>query len=906
MLLMMGAQQLKAQDAFYIYRNDGNFDGFFFDQIERMGYSKFDLDSVEHDIYVVQEIETADSLYRIPIAAIDSIGFQQPEIILNPNLKNMDETGLSQYVEDFSPGNIYISKNTPSNLIPQVGDVLVSYDNERFNFWGSEDFSGYGGKVVSVTEMSDSYYINVDKLTDLSDVFVQFITAEEVVQDASGAISRRLAGWNSARHGVQGSSYGNLIDFTLPLKDEFSVGDGGTIGAELDINTKVKMAVVYQISMKSVFIKVMLNEDIVLESKIYGKYEGDCEFNFNGLPKLLRSIKFPVAAPILQTRPIPTAFIRASGEMGAELSLPSVGFHARQTFVIDNDMKPIMSFSGSATGPQGEPDKSVLERMDLSVYFKGSAQIGTKFSANIETNDWIEDLFLAGITLDLYVGPQIDAQLDFRSSLDKIVNGSVDFYDAMKYSNVNLTGLAANLEAKGAVKMLGQEEDEKFAEENFKWFEKEWNLFPEFSGDVSYSHAEEAIVTDVKASKPVFVPSKLGMGVYSIDQGELTLFASEFNESPYFLIEGISDKMKYSFKGLPCGRYYVRPMLQTLGYEIPANPEWHVEVPPMLKIQEDSIHVEGGGNRQEIVFSTNAKNVDVAVYSKDGYPSDMVQATVSDYDDETRTAKLTLDINENASIFGRTSMVVLTASSGVSETSDTLLVGQDALSSEIKYLYGEAKCYGTYKRHQWGNENGEAYDYAQEDPWSLRIWYSNNQKGDIRCVREGNLLTITKKFVEDTNETDEVFTKAVHHETDEWTLLVDVSDKNAVRIVGGSSYVRTEDDSAGERVEKDPFYDYVTKRDRFSGNGNCTETVSFTCDVKGTLYEDTNSVYFECTDLPSRLFSGSMSSESYYTTNVTYYDKDGNVTDTYSSVDNNADSFTPNEEPCSIVLTLSF
>ena len=54
-----------------------------------MGYSKFDLDSVEHDVYVVQEIETADSIYRIPLAAIDSVGFVQPEVKFNPRLRDM-------------------------------------------------------------------------------------------------------------------------------------------------------------------------------------------------------------------------------------------------------------------------------------------------------------------------------------------------------------------------------------------------------------------------------------------------------------------------------------------------------------------------------------------------------------------------------------------------------------------------------------------------------------------------------------------------------------------------------------------------------------------------------------------------------------------------------------------------
>lgn len=59
---------LFAQDAFYIYRNDGDFEGFFYDQVQRIGYSKIDLEGMEHDEYVIQEVETVDSLYRIPSA----------------------------------------------------------------------------------------------------------------------------------------------------------------------------------------------------------------------------------------------------------------------------------------------------------------------------------------------------------------------------------------------------------------------------------------------------------------------------------------------------------------------------------------------------------------------------------------------------------------------------------------------------------------------------------------------------------------------------------------------------------------------------------------------------------------------------------------------------------------------
>ena len=57
-LSMLGIQTASAQqtqDALYIYRNDGGFNGFCFSDIERIEYSKVDTLGAEHDDYVVQE-----------------------------------------------------------------------------------------------------------------------------------------------------------------------------------------------------------------------------------------------------------------------------------------------------------------------------------------------------------------------------------------------------------------------------------------------------------------------------------------------------------------------------------------------------------------------------------------------------------------------------------------------------------------------------------------------------------------------------------------------------------------------------------------------------------------------------------------------------------------------------------
>ena len=771
LLLASAGQSVTAQEAFYVYRNDGDFNGFFYDQVKRMNLSKIDYDGVEHDDYVIQEIETEDSLYRIPLLAIDSIGFQQPEIILNPRLKNMDETGLVQYIDQCSSQNIYLTKDIPRDQVPQPGDVLVTYDNELFNFWGTEDFSGFACKVLVVYDEGDWYNVFVGLLTDLSDIFVQFITTEEVVQNESGQQARRLAGWHpddaALTRGIQGAGSTSLIDFTLPLKKEFKVGDNGTIGAEVDLSMNVKMAAVYQISMKSFFIKTVVREDCTIGSKIYGKYSGDCEYEIPGLPKLLRSIKFPAVAPLLQTRPLPTAFLRASGEMGAELSLPSVKFTGIQTFIIDNDQKPMMSFHGEVREPEEGPEKGILENTDLSVYFKGAVQIGVKFSANIETNDWIEDLFMAGVSLNLYLGPQVNAELDFKSNLQDIVNGSVNVYKAMKDSYINVTGLAANIEAKGALKLLDQTEDEKFAEKNYNWLEMKWKLFPNFSGNVTYDTARGTINTDVLATDPVFVPTHLGMGVYTFDKEteEYQMVDSKFHNYTYFLSGKLGNDLKFSFDKLPCGRYMLRPLMKTLGYVIPATPTWDVVVTPYIRHGVESTmedeEVEASEAKAEIPFRTNADNVEVYVIGDDGRPQTPAwQYEVDEKIEDNDIRCLTVYMGKNEVSLPRRWKVVLNAIVKdywgiVYESCDTVYLKQSAGDAGFKKaeIWVNVKETGGYRKWETNNSdparNYDEYSPAEGTYSQLGAPNAFDQTGfsNLTCTKTGNIIHCTQKKV---------------------------------------------------------------------------------------------------------------------------------------------------------------
>lgn len=84
--------QEKSNKAFYIYRNDGDFNAFIYSTVDSITYSSFDVDNVEQNKIVTQEIWTADSVYRIPLSVIDSVSLTKPETIYKANIIRLDSS----------------------------------------------------------------------------------------------------------------------------------------------------------------------------------------------------------------------------------------------------------------------------------------------------------------------------------------------------------------------------------------------------------------------------------------------------------------------------------------------------------------------------------------------------------------------------------------------------------------------------------------------------------------------------------------------------------------------------------------------------------------------------------------------------------------------------------------------
>ncbi|MBO4430468.1 MAG: BspA family leucine-rich repeat surface protein [Bacteroidaceae bacterium] len=161
------AQQPKGQYALYNYRNDGCFNAWLNVDIEKITYSCIDTLGIEHDDIVVQEVWTPDSVYRIPLEAIDSIGFRAPEPEMRDGLFYLREYHAAHTLEIDSL-TLYFDTSINRDSMPAVGQVVL---HSVFVFPYEE---GFAGKVKSIREIDGRIKVDCDMIC-VGDVYKHLV-----------------------------------------------------------------------------------------------------------------------------------------------------------------------------------------------------------------------------------------------------------------------------------------------------------------------------------------------------------------------------------------------------------------------------------------------------------------------------------------------------------------------------------------------------------------------------------------------------------------------------------------------------------------------------------------------------------------------------------------------------------
>ena len=709
------AQVIENGEAFYVYRNDGDFNGFFYDEVIRMGYSKIDFNGFEHDHYVVQEIETADSLYRIPLAAIDSIGFQQPEIRFSPRVKFMDGSPLLPYITEISsPYRIHLRRDTPQELIPKSGDVLMSFDEEIFDIdpYRRQEYAGYCMKVSFIYTKEKEYLVDLGLVTSLEDIFDQFISTEQVSMDEEGNTKRRMAGYDSYRRAKDGFTKKPFFEYSGAIKRELPLPYDGTLSVEAGLDCKVILSMAYNISRKRLFVKTSLDTNIDVTPKLTVKTSSSFEAVVDGVPQCLKSIKFPAVCPLFQTRPLPDLLVRGGGDLSLTASLAPVSFKWRQTFTFDTDQFPIASYVSYLTEldekeKQEKEQEAIDKPGDVELSLSGFIQAGFKLSANIETNDWFEYVFSSSIGVDLFVGPKLEGKLGFSKAAFQ-QDGA---YGLFKDNYIKLHGLSLDLEARAELQAFwGDRERTTFFELSKQFLTSELFLLPDFkTTTANYETGYGRLEVEVFPSRHLLWPTYIGTAVYNY-KGDRVL--NDLRTQSY-LFDIKDAKYKTVFKDLKlrCGTYQTYPYVLLAGVELPVkSAQTSFFIAPQLLIGDsgrmDSIQVTSSAQQQEIPIITNTDNLKIAIVSEDG---NWLKARFTEYDEKNQYCSMILDMTENPTPFPRSCDILVTATEGKYTTSDTLRVQQKfGAEGGFKEAWISVSVHGTGSSSwQRLDENGE-------------------------------------------------------------------------------------------------------------------------------------------------------------------------------------------------------
>lgn len=163
---LLSLNVFSSDDVLLVYLHDGSFHGFYEAEIDSITYSAIDIDSIVYDKVVTQEIWAHDTVYRIPIAEVDSISYVMPENKFQENTQQIDEDSR-HYIIGHDDYTIYYDNQTPMAILPKEGDVLYYEQNDDLFP------QGFAGKVSSVSFDGSSIVVSCDSAT-ITDIYEKF------------------------------------------------------------------------------------------------------------------------------------------------------------------------------------------------------------------------------------------------------------------------------------------------------------------------------------------------------------------------------------------------------------------------------------------------------------------------------------------------------------------------------------------------------------------------------------------------------------------------------------------------------------------------------------------------------------------------------------------------------------
>ncbi|MDO5447133.1 MAG: hypothetical protein Q4F34_05085 [Prevotellaceae bacterium] len=156
-----------------VFRNTGEINLFYADQLDSIVRTKYDADSILHEDYVSLVYYAVDTTMVIPLAEIDSVAFgSRNEMKFYDGVRIIDEDDFD-FISRCEGNTIYYKTSTPSDLLPKLGEKIYSE--------GCEDLmpNGVAAKVEGVNNQGTEIAVVLSPV-DIQEIFEKLFYAGDI------------------------------------------------------------------------------------------------------------------------------------------------------------------------------------------------------------------------------------------------------------------------------------------------------------------------------------------------------------------------------------------------------------------------------------------------------------------------------------------------------------------------------------------------------------------------------------------------------------------------------------------------------------------------------------------------------------------------------------------------------
>ena len=527
LLMTMFVEAVAQNDAMFVYRNDGAINGFLKSDIDSIRYSNLDVDSVLHKEYVVQEVWTVDSVYRIPLAAIDSVSFVTPPPSYQEGVEQVSED-LYRYVISYTDSTITFKPNIPSHLLPTEGQVIVADKYE-------EPFTtGFSGRMTGMKEYADSIVCMFDGVY-LDDIYSRLLlvgSAESYNDEINQSRTQTRAIWKDYDRKIN-------LPASIPLK-------AGLVTAELE-RPSLKIDYLVCINEGSLQNHVMFKARFNSAGSLSLKVSKDSTF-VGDEPHWLSSI--PIKVGVVSGSIEFGYFVQFSGSIEAGVTFPfEVGYSGGFLYT---DSKGIV--------PDSPQRSFTWKESEWKASINGSLYAGVASRLSIA----LLHTKVACIDLTGKFGPEVSSSY----TIDAAEGIQTTLYDNLK--DVEVTS-SLKLELTPGYRVWFNERKE-FGGINLsvEFLKKIVPLMPSISNLSWKRLSNKSGELNGNVENDIFLPCKLGWAIYSNDEYHSTHFLPD---SYWVQNSWNNNGLQYQLSDIPstgnCKAYPVVRYLDKLNIRVP-------------------------------------------------------------------------------------------------------------------------------------------------------------------------------------------------------------------------------------------------------------------------------------------------------------------------------------------------